>query len=229
MTLKDSKHWSTKSEAARDEVRDAVEETVDWLIVRRREVGYALGGAAVLALIVGLFLYSRHARISESWDKLSQAELLAYSGRPADAQKLLGDVAAGGGSAAAASLADMMDGDLHYPNGEKDKAEFDKALASYDKAAAEAPEPLRPFAQADRVMTLLAAGRFADCAASAQAFLDANGESMMAAQVHTDLARCQLAQRQPDAAKATLQRIVLQYPATPWAEWAQYKVAQLGK
>lgn len=218
MTIKDTKHWSHKSEAAKDEVRDAVEEAVDWVLARRQQAAYTAAGAAAAVLILALFLYQRRANVNAAWDKLSQAELYAYSGRPQDAQELLTQAEAGA-SPAAAALARMLEGDLHYPHGE-----YDKALAAYDKAAAEAPEPLRPFAQAERVMTLEAAGKAADCAAAAQSFLDANPEHLLAAQVHTSLARCQLAQGQADAAKATLQRISLQYPNTPWAEWAAYRL-----
>jgi predicted negative regulator of RcsB-dependent stress response len=109
----------------------------------------------------------------------------------------------------------MFQGDLKAPKGD-----FAAALASYDAAAASAPEVLRPFATAEKVMTLEVAGKYAECAASAQQFLDANFDHVLAAKVHTVLARCQMAQGQADAAKATLQRIALQYPNTPWADWA---------
>ena len=219
MTIKDRKHWATKSEAAKDEVRDFVEEGVDWLIVRRREVAWTAGGVAAAALIVGLFLYGRHARMNEAWDKLSQAELYAYSGRIPEAQTLLTQVAEERGARAASTLAYMLLGDLHYPHGE-----YDQALAAYDKAAQDATDALRPYALADKVMILQAAGKAAECAAAAQAFLDATPDHLLAAQVHVSLARCQLAQGQAEAAKATLQRISLQYPNTPWAEWASARL-----
>jgi tetratricopeptide (TPR) repeat protein len=218
MALKDKKHWSHKSEAAQDEVKDAIEESVEWILVRRHEAAYAAAGLAAAALIGGLFLYQRRAAVNAAWDKLSQAELYAYSGRPQEAQALLTQVSEGG-SPAASALAHMLDGDLHYP-----RAEYDQALAAYDKAAQDAPEALRPYAQAERVMTLEAAGKPADCAAAAQSFLDANPEHLLAAQIHTVLARCQAALGQADVAKATLQRISLQYPNTPWAEWAASKL-----
>ena len=220
MTIKDTKHWATKSEAAKDEVKDFVEEMVDWLIVRRREAAYTAGAVAAAALILGFFLYARQSRINAAWDKLSQAELFAYSGRIPEAQALLTQVAAeGGASKAAAAYADMMQGDLRYPHGD-----FDQALAAYEKAAQEAPEALRPYAVAEKVMTLQAAGKSADCVAAAQSFLETTPENLMAAQVHVALARCQLALGQNDAAKATLQRISLQYPSTPWAGWASARL-----
>lgn len=223
MTLKDKKHWSHKSEAAQDEVKDAIEESVEWVFLRRREAGYVVGGVAVVALIVGFFLYQRKVNTNYAWDKLSQAELYAYSGRPQEAQALLNE-AAQGPSQAASALAHMLEGDLHYPKGE-----YDQALAAYDKAVNEAPEALRPFAQAERVMTLEAAGKSADCISAAQSFLTAYPEHLLAAQTHTSLARCQLASGQADAAKATLQRISLQYQGTPWAAWAASRLAPPAK
>jgi tetratricopeptide (TPR) repeat protein len=219
MALKDKKHWSHKSEASQDEVKDAIEEAVEWLMVRRREAGYAAAAVAAVALIAGLVVYQRRAHANAAWDKLSLAEQYTYSGRPQEAQTLLAQVPVEGGSPAATALAHMLEGDLHYPRGE-----YDQALSAYDLAAQDAPEALRPFAQAERVMTLEAAGKAADCATAAQSFVETNGEHLLAAQVHSALARCQLALGQADAAKATLQRIALQYPNSPWAEWATYRL-----
>jgi tetratricopeptide (TPR) repeat protein len=219
MTIKDKKHWSTKSEAARDEVKDALEEAVEWVLVRRRQSAWTAGGVAVAALILGLFLYGRRARVNAAWDKLAQAELYAYSGRVPEAQTLLTQVSEEGAARSASTLAAMLQGDLRYSH-----SEFDQALTSYDKAAQVAPETLRPYALAEKVAALEAAGKSAECAAAAQSFLDANGDHLLAAQVHVSLARCRLAQGQADAAKSTLQRISLQYPNTPWSAWASARL-----
>lgn len=215
MSLKDKRHWSAQSEIARDEVKDALEEIVDWLLIHRREAAWAAGGIVAATALLALFLYQRQARADNAWDKLSQAELYAYSGRPQEAQSLIAAVATERGSAAATTLARLLEGDLQYPRGQ-----YDLALAAYDQAAREAPEPLRPYALADKIMTLEAVGKSADCAAAAQSFLDAEPDHLLSARVHVALARCQLASGQAEAAKASLQRISLQYPGTPWAEWA---------
>jgi tetratricopeptide (TPR) repeat protein len=220
MPIKDTKHWSTKSEAAQDEVKDAIEEAVDWIIVRRREAAMGAGAVAVVAVIAGMFLYGRRQRINASWDKLAQAELMAYSGRVPDAQTLLTQVGDEAAAPESAALAMMFQGDLHYQH-----AEYDQALASYDKAALSAPETMKPYALADKVLALEAAGKSAECAAAAQSFLDATPDHLLSAQVHVSLARCQLAQGQAEAAKGTLQRISLQYPNTPWAQWAAARLA----
>ena len=221
MAIQDKKHWSTKSEAARDEVKDAVEEAFTWVFfTHRRQAALSLGGVAAVALLGGLLLYSRQAKAASAWDKLSRAEAAAYSGRPQDAQTLLAEVSSEGGSRGASTLAHMLDGDILYTK----YAAYDKALAAYDQAVQEAPEALRPFAVAEKVMALEAAGKTADCAAAAQSFLDGHADHLLTAQVHAALARCQSALGQADAAKATLQRISLQYPNTSWAAWASSRL-----
>lgn len=215
MTLKDKQHWSAKSEVKRDELKDALAQTLDWIILRRREVARTAGGAAVLGLALGLFLYGRHSRRNAAWDALSLAELYAYSGKSQEAQTLLARVTEGDASPAAASLAQMLKGDLLWPRGEQDQA-----LAAYDQAAASAPEALRPFALASKVLALETAGKSAECVAAAQSLLDAYPDHALAPQTHSSLARCLLASGQADAARTALQKISLQYPNTPWAAWA---------
>jgi tetratricopeptide (TPR) repeat protein len=224
MTLKDKKHWSTKSEAAQDEVKDAIEEGVEWILARRRQAAWTAGGVIAAAVLAGVLIYARRARANAAWDKLAQAEQYAYSGRAPEARTLINQLSADGSVPEASALAVILDGDLHYPRGE-----YDAALKAYDQAAQSAPAGLKPFALADKVATLEAAGKAAECAAAAQSFLSANPEHMLAPQVHVSLARCQLAQGQADAAKVTLQRISLQYSNSPWAAWASARLGSLPK
>ena len=65
-------------------------------------------GVAAAALIVGFFLYSRSVRVNAAWDKLSQAELFAYSGRVPEAQTLLTQITEEGGAPAASTMATRM-------------------------------------------------------------------------------------------------------------------------
>jgi predicted negative regulator of RcsB-dependent stress response len=117
-------------------------------------------------------------------------------------------------------MARILDGDMHFPRGE-----YDQALSSYDKAAQESPEALKPFALSDKILTLEAAGKADQCVSAAQSFLDTTPDHLLAPLVHACLARCQLAEGQADAAKATLQKITIQYPNTPWDEWAKGRLA----
>lgn len=215
MNTKDSKHWASTSEAAGDELKDALAAGFDWALRKRKELAVGAGAAAAALLLLGLFLYSKRARESAAWDKLSQAELLAYSGRPQEAQTLLGELAESGAGPAVTGLARIMEGDLLYPRGE-----YDKAAAAYERAYEQAPEALKPFALADKVSALEAAGKHAECAAAAASFLELRPEHLLAASVHASLARCQQASGQTAAAQATLDKLALQYPGTLWAEWA---------
>ena len=71
---------------------------------------------------------------------------------------------------------------------------------------------------------LEAAGKPTECAASAQSFLDAHADHFLGAQVYETMARCQVAAGQAEAARATWQKISLQYPETPWAARANSRL-----
>lgn len=212
------KHWASKQPSKQDEVRDFVANSLDLALKRRKEVGLALGGVAVIGALIGFYAYSRAANENEAWDKLSLAEY-SYYGRPQEAAAPLAELAAQNASPAAAGLAGLMQGELKQAKGE-----HDAALASFTHAAEVAPEPLKPFAAAEKVSALEAAGKPAECVAAAQAFQDANADHFLAPQVQEVMARCQLAAGQADAARATWQKISLQYPDTPWAARANARL-----
>lgn len=213
------KHWATKQTAKQDEVRDFVAKGLDLALKRRKEVGMALGGAAVLGLLIGFYVYSRAANENEAWDKLSMAEAYAYSGHPKEAADTLAELTSNSASRSAAGLAGLMEGEIKQAKGE-----HDAAIASFTKAVETAPEPLKPFAATEKISALEAAGKYAECAAAAQSFLDANADHFLGPQVQETLARCQLAAGQPEAARATWQKISLQYPDTPWAQRANARL-----
>jgi len=213
------KHWASKQTAKHDEVRDFVSKGIELALQRRKEVGLALGGIAVLGALIGFFIYSRKANENEAWDKLSMAEAYSYYGRAKEAGDALAELTAQHASPAAATLAGMIQGDL-----KQTKGEHDAALSSYKQAAESAPAPLKPFAQAETVAALEAAGKPAECVAAAQSFLDLNADHFLAPQIQETMSRCQLASGQLDAARATWQKISLQYPDTPWAARANARL-----
>ena len=213
------KHWASKQTSKQDEVRDFVSRGLDLALQRRKEVALVLGGAAVVGLLIGFWVYSRTANENEAWDKLSLAEAYSYYGRPKEAADALSEVAAQTASPAAAGLAGLMQGEL-----KQTKGEHDAALASFSRAVEVAPETLRPFAQAEKIAGLEAAGKPAECSVAAQAFLDANADHFLAPQVQEVMARCQVAAGQAEAARATWQKISLQYPDTPWAARANARL-----
>jgi tetratricopeptide (TPR) repeat protein len=213
------KHWASKSTAKQDEVRDFFSKGLDFALKRRKEVGIVVGAAAVLGVLIGFYAYSRTANENEAWDKLSMAEAYSYYGRPKEAADALAEVAAQNASPAAAGLADLMQGELKQAKGE-----HDAALASFALAAQAAPEPLKPFALAEKITALETAGKPAECVAAAQSFLDANADHFLGPQVYETMARCQVEAGQADAARATWQKISLQYPDTPWAARANARL-----
>ena len=213
------KHWATKQASKQDEVRDFFARGLDLALARRKEVGLALGGVAALGLLIGFYVYKRTTDENEAWDKLSMAEAYSYYGRPKEAADALAELAVQNASPAAAGLAGLMQGELKQAKGE-----HDAALASFTRAAEAAPAPLKPFAAAEKVAALETAGKPAECITAAQSFLDANGDHFLAPSVHEVMARCQLASGQADAARATWQKISLQYPDTPWAARANTRL-----
>ncbi len=213
------KHWTSKQPVKHDEVRDFFAKGLDLVLLRRREAAMAAAGAVVFGALIGLYVYSRAAKENEAWDKLAMAEAYSYYGRPQEAADALAEVTAQTASPAAAGLAGLMQSELKQSKGENDTA-----LASLTRAAEVAPEPLKPFALADKVSALEAAGKPAECVAAAQSFLDANAGHFLGPQVHEIMARCQLAAGQAEAARATWQRISLQYPDTPWAARANSRL-----
>lgn len=213
------KHWASRQPAKQDEVRDFFAAGLDQALAHRKEVGLAAGGVAALLILIGFFVYSRRANANEAWDKLSMAEAYSYYGRPKEAADALAEVAEQGASPAAAGLAAMIQGEFHQAKGETDAA-----MAAYARAAEVAPETLKPFVLADKISALETAGKAAECAAAAQSFLDANADHFLGPQVQEIMARCQLASGQAEAARATWQKITLQYPETPWAQRASARL-----
>lgn len=218
------KHWATQQEAKKDEVRDFFGRALDQAVKHRREVGMAAAAVAVLGVLIGFGIYSRGVNENEAWDKLSMAEAYSYYGRPAEAATALSELTEQNASRAAASLAGMMQGELKQAEGA-----HDAALQSFSRAAETAPEPLKPFAAAERVSALEFAGKHGECIVAAQSFVDANADHFLAPQVQETLARCQTAAGQLDAARATWQKISLQYPDTPWAVRANARLQSPSK
>jgi hypothetical protein len=213
------KHWASRQESKQDEVRNFVARGLDLVLLRRKEVGIVVGGAAVVGALIGFWAYSRAANENEAWDKLSMAEAYTYYNRPKEAAEALAAVAEQRASPAAAGLASLMQGDVKRAQGD-----HAAALASLARSAEVSPEPLKPFALAEKVSTLEAGGQPAECVAAAQSFLDANADHFLAPQVYEAMARCQTAAGQGDAARSTWQKISLQYPDTPWAARANARL-----
>lgn len=217
-------HWASRQPAKQDEVQNLVTRGVDWILTRRRQSATAAGGILLVLAGIGFVLYSRSLRENAAWETLSMAEAYAYYGKGAEAQAELQKLANEGANPTAAGLGAMLEGQLHQAQGR-----HQEAVSAFDRAAQASPEPLRPFALAERVYSLQLAGQPAECAAAASSFLDALADHFLAPPVHERLAECQLAAGQPEAAKASWQKISLQYPDTPWAARANARLQPTAK
>lgn len=218
------KQW-VREQIRHDEVQEAAFKGAHWLSKNRTNAGIVAGAVAALLLGSGLFLYSRNARENAAWEKLALAQAQFYSGNAEAAAKQASEAGAefAGTSAAAYSL--LFAGDVHYI-----RSAFQQSAAEYAKVLAQGkPEPALPLAQGGTALALEADLKFQQAAAAADAYLQAYPDHFLAPQVHAVLARCQMALGQAEAARASLQKIALQYPETSWAAWAKTKLSPAKK
>lgn len=216
-------HWASRKPAKQDEVRDAVMSSVDWVLERRKEA--AMAGIAFLVLLAGFAVYlnARSQRVSAAWEKLAMAEAYSYYGRPQEALDALAQVREQGARGATA-LAGIIESDIRVTRGEADKA-----AEALDHAAAEAPEGLKPFVAAQKASAYETAGKPAECAAAAAAFLASYPDHFLAPHILSIQARCQSASGQAEAARKSWQDLTLQYPDSPWAARAKAKLQGASK
>lgn len=219
MNTKDKGHWSSRSEAKHDEVREAAGSAVEWLLARRQTALASAGAALALLFLAALLSFQRRQAKADAWDRYAVAELLAYGGRPSDAVKNARELGEAKPGTRAASMARLLEGDILQAQGD-----YPAALAAYAKAGEE-PGPLAPFAAADQAMTLEAAGRCPEALEAAGRFLADSSDHFLAPLLLGVQARCQQSLGQADAARVTLQKLMLQYPESPWAAWANARLS----
>lgn len=216
-------HWASRKPAKQDEVRDAVMSSLDWVLERRKEAAMAAGALLVLLIGFAVYLNARSQRESAAWEKLAMAEAYSYYGRPQEALDALAQVREQGARGASA-LAGILESDIRVAKGEADKA-----AAALDLAAHEAPEGLRPFVAAQKAAAFESAGKGAECAAAASAFLGSYPDHFLAPHILTVQARCQAASGQTEAARKSWQDLTLQYPDSPWAARAKARLQGASK
>lgn len=210
------KHWA-RQQVRRDELQDALEIGVVWVSKNRQLAAAIAGGLAAALLIAGLLFYRAKTTKEAAWEHLAMIHALAYTNQVDSALQEVQKLEQESPSTDAAGYAQLFAGDILYPRGRyKEAADFYGKLADSGQ-----PAVLMPFALSDLAITDEAAGQPAQAAQAAQRFLDAYADHFLAPQVHAVLARSLQAQGQVDAAKAALQKIVIQYPDTSFAAWAQ--------
>ncbi len=210
------KQW-VRQELKRNELAERVENVAVRVNANRQTALAVLGGAvAVLVIGAGVWLHFNKTR-TEAWEKLAIAQSMAYSGQAKQALEQLGPVTDGGSTPSA--YAQLFASDVHFKTGE-----YKEAAAGYQKLIERAPKALLPVAMADLGLALEAAG---DCKGSIEAnqrLLDTFQDHFMAPQAQASMVRCYSSTGQPTLAKSTLDRIVLLYPDSYWAQWAKTRL-----
>lgn len=213
------KHWA-RQEVKHNEMQIFVNNALLWVRDNRQTASLA-GGAAAFAALAALFaFYHAVSARNAAWTQLSLAQDYAYRGHPELSFQEIKDLTSQHPGAKAASFGQLFAGDLLYPRGQ-----YKEALESYGKVLEKGePKALQPLALANTGVTQEAAGDCRQAVQTDQRFLDAYPEHFLAPQVHASLARCLESLGQADQAKSACQKIVLQYPDTAWAAWAQSRL-----
>ncbi len=217
-----SKQW-VRAQIKRNELQDMVDRVLIWAAANRQTAGIAAGGVAVVLLFAGLFLYSHRAKQNAAWDQLSVANGLAYSGQTDAALKKVEEINAAYPGAPASGYGLLFAGDMLFHRDRfADSVKYYQQLADRGQ-----PQVLQPFALGGLTLAQEASKQCAEAAKAGERFLGSYPDHFLAPQVHASLARCEKSLGQRDTAKATLQKIALQYPETSWAAWAQEELKAL--
>ena len=217
------KQW-VRAQIKRNEMQETLDRGLRWVAQNRQTAGISGGAIAAVLLFAGLFLYSHHSRQIAAWDELSLANALAYSGQTDAALKKVDEITATYSGTPAAGYSLLFAGDmLFHKDRFADSEKYYKQLVDRGQ-----PQVLLPLALGGLALAQETGGQCAEAVKTGERFLGTYPEHFLAAQVHASLARCEMTLGQRDTAKATLQKIALQYPESSWATWAQERLKAPG-
>ncbi|MCX5796334.1 MAG: tetratricopeptide repeat protein [Elusimicrobia bacterium] len=217
------KQW-VRAQVKKNEMQEAVDRGLRWTLENRQTAGIGAAAIAGVLLLGGLFLYSHRARQNAAWDDFSLANALAYSGQTDAAVKKIDEMSAAYPGTPAAGYGLLFAADLLFHRDRfADSEKYYKQLVDRGQ-----PQVLQPLALGGLALAQESAEQCAEAVKTEERFLGAYADHFLAPQVHASLARCETALGQRDTAKATLQKIALQYPETSWAAWAQERLKALG-
>ena len=216
-----AKQWVRNHEVQHDEVQDFIDRSIIWVASNRQTAAIVGGVLAAAILVAVLSVYRVRAKREDAWNRLGNAESLAYSGRGDSAMDKIKQLSVDHPGSDAAGFAAIFAGDIMFQRGQ-----YKEAASQYEKvvAAPYGPRVLGPLALCDLALAQEAAGQPKEAAQTARHFLDAYSDHFLAPQAHACLARSLEAAGQSAEARTTLQKIVLQYPDTAWAAWAQARL-----
>ena len=211
------KQWA-RQELKRNELADRVENVAITVQANQQAAMAIAGGVVAVAVIaVGVWLHLSKSR-NEAWEKLAIAQSMAYSGQAKQALEQLQPVT--DGSSIPSAYAQLFAADVRFKTGE-----YKEAAAGYQKLIDRgSPKSLVPVAMADLGLALEASGDCKGAIEANQRLLDTFQDHFMAPQAQASMVRCYAATGQPTQAKSTLDRIVLLYPESYWAQWAKERL-----
>jgi TolA-binding protein len=126
-------------------------------------------------------------------------------------------------STAAAEQALLQIGNVHYQRGE-----YDSALEAYQTYLGQYPNGgWVLLAIVGKGYALESEGRYQDAALTFRALADRYKHHTLGAEALMGLGRCLTALDQPKKAVEVYERLITDYPATPWARQAQMQIASL--
>jgi tetratricopeptide (TPR) repeat protein len=217
------KQW-VRAQIKRNELQEAVDRSLRWTLENRQTAGISAGAILGVLLLGGLFLYSHRARQNAAWDDLSLANGLAYSGQTDAALKKVDEINTTYPGTTASGYGLLFAGDLLFHRDRfADSEKYYKQLIDRGQ-----PQVLQPFALGGLALAQESGGQCVEAVKTVEGFLSAYPDHFLAPQAHASLARCETTLGQKEAAKATLQKIALQYPETSWAAWAQEQLKAMG-
>ena len=211
------KQWA-RQEIKRNEMAEAATSATAWVIANR-QLALAVAGGTVALLIVAGAVFARISVLRrEAWEKFAIAQRYAYQGQAQAAQEQLKAVIESPGKAG--DFATLFTGDLQFKQGR-----YKEAVETFQRIVdRQSPRNLVPIAMADIGLAQEAGGDCKAAVENSQRFVDSYQDHFLAPQVHASLARCLYQLGQPQQAKSTLDRIVLLYPDSYWAQWAKERL-----
>lgn len=209
------KQW-VRQQVKRNEIQDVIDSAVRWIGNNRQTAAITVGVTALAIVVLSLILYRSHAVKQEAWSRLSLAQSYAYLGKTDEALQQLRKLSQNYGHTNASGFASLFAGDVHFRQGQ-----YQEAVAAYARVLELGPAAIQPFALSNTAASYEAAGKFDQAVTHSRSFLDANADHFLAPHAHSILARSlgYLGKKQEE--RTALQKITLQYPNTPWANWAK--------
>jgi len=214
-----SKHW-IKEDLKQDVVLDNAEKVIAFIKAHR---DYVIGSlvSLIIVAVVGYAVAARMQSVRQTaWEKLFQAEQLAYADKVDDSFKVIAEIDKDFSGSDVWPYAQLLKGDTLFQ-----QKKYADAAAAYENLIKRGkPALLQPFAYAGDVESLESAGNYSEAIAKAQTFLSKQPEHFLAPQIYLSMARSQELSGNAAGARESYEKVGLHYPNTYWAAMAAAKL-----